>query len=332
MKAVVANACSNNKDCFAIKRRPKAANSRLRHVSLSDHCITDYFKIECFEHNQTDCENCGFKATLPLSIRCQDVDIKADFEERNIIESVQDDYLMLDSAPKLQKIFSSPSTPHRIQLHPQLSESKDVNQINQGLSVPDFKNHINGKITTKIGKKEAAPDHKLTEYFPVRRSVRKTKQTVLEEKKRNLEQLLRDGVEEGLEVHNFEGKGRGIVAVRPFNRGDFVVEYSGELLDVVQAKKREELYAQDANTGCYMYYFKHQNQQYCIDATAESGRLGRLVNHSRNGNLITRTVVVDGLPHLVLIAKDYIKTGEEICYDYGDRSKESLKNHPWLAF
>lgn len=71
---------------------------------------------------------------------------------------------------------------------------------------------------------------------------------------------------------------------------------------------------------------------YSVDATAETGKLGRLVNHSRNGNLITRTVSVDNKPRLVLIAKDDIKAGDEITYDYGDRSKESLKHHPWLAY
>lgn len=63
-------------------------------------------------------------------------------------------------------------------------------------------------------------------------------------------------------MHNFEGKGRGIVAARDFNKGDFVVEYSGELIDLTEAKLREEKYSQDQNTGCYMYYFKHQNQQF----------------------------------------------------------------------
>lgn len=68
-----------------------------------------------------------------------------------------------------------------------------------------------------------------------------------------------------------------------------------------------------------------------IDATAETGRLGRLVNHSRNGNLVTRTVLVDQKPRLALIAKVDIKKGDELLYDYGDRSKESLEHHPWLA-
>lgn len=59
--------------------------------------------------------------------------------------------------------------------------------------------------------------------------------------------------------------------------------------------------------------------------------MGRLVNHSRNGNLQPRTVEVKCRPRLVLVAKDDIEAGEELLYDYGDRSRDSLKNHPWLA-
>ena len=70
---------------------------------------------------------------------------------------------------------------------------------------------------------------------------------------------------------------------------------------------------------------------YSVDATAETGRLGRLVNHSRNGNLITKTVPIMNKPHLILIAKEDIPSGEEVMYDYGDRSKESIRYHPWLA-
>lgn len=190
--------------------------------------------------------------------------------------------------------------------------------------------------TTK-GKKATAlfPDttqnHKLTEYFPVRRSERKTKKIVLEEWQKAIEDAILSEREEGLEVHNFEGKGRGIVTTRDFSKGEFVVEYAGELISMAEAKVREALYAQDQNTGCYMYYFKHRNTQYCVDATAESGRLGRLVNHSRNGNLVTKTVIVENKPRLVLVAKEDIPAGEEVMYDYGDRSKESIRHHPWLT-
>lgn len=62
----------------------------------------------------------------------------------------------------------------------------------------------------------------------------------------------------------FEGKGRGVVAVQPFYRGQFVVEYAGELITSEEAREREQVYAQDQNTGCYMYYFKHHNIQYWL--------------------------------------------------------------------
>lgn len=178
----------------------------------------------------------------------------------------------------------------------------------------------------------AATNKKVTDYFQVRRSVRKTKKEVQWERDRDLERAIREQRESGLKIVTFEGKGRGIVTTRKFSRGEFVVEYIGDLIDMAEAKLREQEYAEDDNTGCYMYYFKHQNVQHCIDATAESGKLGRLVNHSRNGNLMTKTVLVNRVPHLVLLAKEDIPEGVEVTYDYGDRSKESLQHHPWLAF
>ncbi|XP_075215284.1 SET domain containing 8 [Lycorma delicatula] len=187
--------------------------------------------------------------------------------------------------------------------------------------------------TPPLGESKSCHDnnHKLTEYFPVRRSARRTKKVVLEEKQRHLEEAVLSKCEDGLEVRIFEGKGRGVVATRVFCKGEFVVEYAGELISLDEAKKREQMYAHDQNTGCYMYYFTHKNIHFCVDATPESDRLGRLVNHSRFGNLITKTVVVEDQPHLVLIAKEDIRPGDEITYDYGDRSKESLYYHPWLA-
>ncbi|XP_031629517.1 N-lysine methyltransferase KMT5A-like [Contarinia nasturtii] len=172
----------------------------------------------------------------------------------------------------------------------------------------------------------------LTDFFPIRRSARKTKKVVEEELSRHIEMAIEKQLEDGLIVKMFAEKGRGIVAGRDFQRGEFVVEYIGELIDQTEADCREEIYSQKADFGCYMYYFKHKEQQWCIDATSETGKLGRLVNHSRNGNLMTKIVSYKNKPHLVLLAKDDIKEGEELTYDYGDRRKEALIHHPWLAF
>ncbi|KAL1502706.1 hypothetical protein ABEB36_007813 [Hypothenemus hampei] len=185
----------------------------------------------------------------------------------------------------------------------------------------------------KVTKQSELQNHKLTEYFSVRKSARKTKMQVLREHQKFLENLIRNEVEDGLECRHIEGKGRGVFATKNFERGSFVVEYSGDFISFSEANERERQYALDETAGCYMYYFKYNDQTFCIDATQETGKLGRLVNHSRtNSNLYTKTILVDGLPRLVLLAKETIKKGQELLYDYGDRSKESIKNHPWLKY
>lgn len=239
---------------------------------------------------------------------------------------------LIKTKSKTKEIQPSPSTPHRIELRSDSSEDvKVVEKIREPLQKSKKRVKI-GRLFPNGKQIKSAENHKLTEYFPIRRSVRKTAKIVLEEKQKSLEQALKNEYEEGLEVRVFEGKGRGVVASKDFSKGDFVVEYSGDLIDPIEAKLREEIYARNENAGCYMYYFKYNNQQYCVDATIESGKLGRLVNHSRNGNLVTKTILIDDKPRLVLLAKDNIRKGEELLYDYGDRSKESLQHHPWLAY
>ncbi|XP_035763261.1 lysine methyltransferase 5Ab [Neolamprologus brichardi] len=153
---------------------------------------------------------------------------------------------------------------------------------------------------------------------------------VASEQHKHLDDLIKNGIEEGMQVKNIDGKGRGVFAVSGFKRGDFVVEYHGDLLDLAEAKIREAQYAEDPQTGCYMYYFQYQSKTYCVDATKETSRLGRLINHCKTGNCQTRLHPIDGTPHLILVASRDINAGEELLYDYGDRSKASILAHPWL--
>lgn len=69
-----------------------------------------------------------------------------------------------------------------------------------------------------------------------------------------------------------------------------------------------------------------------VDATKETGRMGRLINHSKNGNCQTKLHDINGVPHLILVASRNIDEGEELLYDYGDRSKASIAAHPWLKY
>ncbi|XP_043830563.1 N-lysine methyltransferase KMT5A-like [Dromiciops gliroides] len=180
--------------------------------------------------------------------------------------------------------------------------------------------------------KDPSRHRKVTDYFPVRRSTRKNCGELRTEARIRLNELIKSGKEEGMRVGIFDGKGRGVITTRPFRRGDYVVEYHGDLIDLAAAKKREARYAKNPATGCYMYYFHYRSKGYCVDATKESGRLGRLINHSKSGNCQTKLHPIDGVPHLIVIATRDIEVGEELLYDYGDRSKASLEAYPWLKY
>ncbi|CAI9535140.1 unnamed protein product [Staurois parvus] len=173
-------------------------------------------------------------------------------------------------------------------------------------------------------------NRKVTDYYQVRRSGRKSKTELESEQKKRIDDLITSGTEEGMKIDFITGKGRGVIATRNFLRGDFVVEYHGDLIEITDAKKREAAYAQDDSTGCYMYYFQYLNKTYCVDATKETNRLGRLINHSKSGNCHTKLHDINNIPHLILIASRDIKAGEELLYDYGDRSRSSIEAHPWL--
>jgi len=172
----------------------------------------------------------------------------------------------------------------------------------------------------------------LTDHFKVRRSERASKTREIEAAKADLQKRILNGVEEGLEIRVLEEKGRGIFAGKSFKRGDFVCEYAGELIPAQEAREREIEYEKDPDIGSYMYFFEYRNKKYCVDATAESTRLGRLLNHSKTAsNVTSKLFPINGVPYLILCASEDIQIGEELLYDYGDRSKKSLDDHPWLA-
>ena len=82
------------------------------------------------------------------------------------------------------------------------------------------------------------------------------------------------------------------------------------------------------NLGSYYYSL---SLLHSVDATKETTRLGRLLNHSKtDNNVCTRIFPIKDIPRLILVASRDIKVGEELLYDYGDRSKIALESHPWL--
>ncbi|CAL8076602.1 unnamed protein product [Calicophoron daubneyi] len=201
-------------------------------------------------------------------------------------------------------------------------------------SVSPKKNHAlvpaEQPVRSQVGEKKEKRQTQLTTYG-IRRTARQCAKDMEREREANVLMLLRDNVQTGMKVIVTEEKGRGVVATRVFHEGEFVVEYAGELISEKSAKAREQEYKRDPAIGSYMFYFCHNGVKYCVDATEETPRLGRLVNHSRlHPNCLVKVVPLDNVPRLVLFARQIINPGEELLYDYGDRDKESLEAHPWL--
>ena len=64
------------------------------------------------------------------------------------------------------------------------------------------------------------------------------------------------------QVAEIPNKGRGILASKHFSRGNFVVQYAGDLIDNDEATRRTDNYSKVTNKGCYMYYFNFKNKKY----------------------------------------------------------------------
>lgn len=169
--------------------------------------------------------------------------------------------------------------------------------------------------------------------FKKRSSHRLRSQEIKERRNLELQKIVADSEKDKFIIKNFDVKGRGILNIIPYKKGDFVVQYKGDLLIAKEARKRLEFYKDNApQAECYMYYFSHNDKQFCIDASKERPHEhGRLINHSRKkANCIMKKVIFDNTPQLLLFAQVDIEAMSELLYDYGDMSGKSITECPWL--
>jgi histone-lysine N-methyltransferase SETD8 len=135
-----------------------------------------------------------------------------------------------------------------------------------------------------------------------------------------------------LEIKVDNIKGRGVYATAPIPKGQPVVEYAGDLLNEETARIRENVYAErDPMASGYMFFFKVDGKGWCVDATAESGRFGRLINHSKKKfNIAAQRHMYKDTPRLIFLATRDIDAGEEILFDYNETRPAMIKKCPWL--
>ena len=169
-----------------------------------------------------------------------------------------------------------------------------------------------------------------------RRSVRRTARFLEEQRKQEIISKIRTGhdLDSGLKVNMVELENirqRAIFTERSFKTDEFVVEYAGVLRTGREGKTMEKLYGEDPSIGSFIYFFWSCDKSYCVDATLETPRIGRLINHcKKKPSLVSRLLIVDGIKRICFFAKRDIQPGEEVTFDYGDRSPISIKDNEWL--
>ncbi|GMI65042.1 SET domain protein 20 [Hibiscus trionum] len=141
--------------------------------------------------------------------------------------------------------------------------------------------------------------------------------------------LSQRGIRVKLKIVRNTIKGWGLYAAQWIQRGQFVCEYSGELLTTKEARRRQRIYDELASNGRFssalLVVREHlPSGNAClrinIDAT-KVGNIARFINHSCDGgNLSTILVRSSGalVPRLCFFASKDIKEGEELTFSYGE--------------
>ncbi|KAK4795363.1 hypothetical protein SAY86_013357 [Trapa natans] len=107
-------------------------------------------------------------------------------------------------------------------------------------------------------------------------------------------------------------KGYGLQLLKDVSKGDFIIEYVGEVLDIPTYEERQRNYAAK---GHKHFYFMTLNGGEVIDACSK-GNLGRFINHSCDPNCQTEKWMVNGEICIGLFAIRDMKKGEEVTFDY----------------
>ncbi|KAE8678798.1 Histone-lysine N-methyltransferase ASHR3 [Hibiscus syriacus] len=106
--------------------------------------------------------------------------------------------------------------------------------------------------------------------------------------------------------------GWGVEAAEPIKKGDFVIEYIGEVIDDAQCEKR--LWDMKYK-GVKNFYMCEIRKDFTIDATFK-GNTSRFLNHSCDPNCVLEKWQVEGETRVGVFAARSIEVGEPLTYDY----------------
>ena len=143
------------------------------------------------------------------------------------------------------------------------------------------------------------------------------------EELRRIEKLEKRGKSDFVEVRGSEIHGRGVYAVKPIPKEEYVIEYVGNLINKKESEKRAWAQMEVAEkTGAAAVYIFNLTKNWDLDGSVEWNP-ARLINHSCEPNC----EAVQGKKRIYIQALRDIETDEEITFDYGF-DVDSYKDHP----
>ncbi|KDN61888.1 hypothetical protein CSUB01_03181 [Colletotrichum sublineola] len=114
-----------------------------------------------------------------------------------------------------------------------------------------------------------------------------------------------------------EGCGYGLFTIEDIAKGDFVIEYTGEIITSDEGTRREARHALVDNWSCYKFSLL-EKEGIWLDA-ARYGNCSRYINHSSDDPNITPVALyVSGDFRISFRARRNIQAGEELFFNYGN--------------
>ena len=103
--------------------------------------------------------------------------------------------------------------------------------------------------------------------------------------------------------------GQGVFSTAWIPSGAYIGEYVG----VVKKRNR---FKDRKNDYVFEYVIGPKTSKLVIDAR-EKGNFTRFINHSYSPNIVSKWIIKDSISHVIFCAKENIRKGEQLTYDYG---------------
>lgn len=142
----------------------------------------------------------------------------------------------------------------------------------------------------------------------------------------NLRNQLRIIKKTAMGQSNIQGAGMGLFTLESCVEGDYLTEYTGEIIGEAESERRAAVY--DYRHHSFIFSLS-PDTRWAIDSTYYGSKM-RYVNHKSHDehNTFTQVWLVRGQVKILLFAAEKLSAGQELYFDYGYDSKEI--KYVWL--